>query len=366
MAARDEPVPQRFTGNDLSEDTTDTMVLRPVRPQRPQQRPQQRPTRHHQRPSRPAEPPPVPAEQSGPGGPPDPPDEDDPRPSSQPPEPPRRRKPSVFQTSVRTVGEVFITFGIVILLFVVYELYITSIFTAIKQAEASAALQRRWSQKPAETPQRQIHIDPMKGKAFARIFIPSFGVDYNFTIQEGVSAHALSIGPGHYPDSAMPGQPGNFAVAGHRVGKGAPFNDLDLLESCDAIVIETATDFFVYRVLPMKDEVANWEQGKGRLPKCDGVSTLRNPSLPGGGPYGKVYGRKIVEPTVGSAVAPVPYRPNSDLPKSEQVALLTLTTCHPQFTAEKRMIIHAVLVRQLHKTPQSGGYKQVLREIGVI
>lgn len=358
MPARDEPGSQRFAGDDLSEDTTDTMVLRPVRPRRPRQG-------SPPRSQRPAHPPAAPPEQSGPAGPPDPPDEDDPRPSSRPPEPPPRRRASTFQASVRTVGEIFITFGIVILLFVVYELYVTSIFTAIKQAEASAALQRRWSQHP-DKPQRQVQIDPIKGKAFARIFIPSFGFDYNFTIQEGVSPQALSVGPGHYPDSAMPGQPGNFAVAGHRVGRGAPFNDLDLLESCDAIVIETDTDFFVYRVLPMKDEIANWEQGKGRLPKCEGVSTLRDPSLPGGGPYGRVYGRKIVEPTVGSAVAPVPYRPNSDLPKSEQVALLTLTTCHPQFTAEKRMIIHAVLVRQLHKTPKSGGYEQVLRVIGAV
>lgn len=260
---------------------------------------------------------------------------------------------------MRTVGEIFITLGIVVLLFVVYELYVTNLFSAAKQSEASHNLAQRWA-----GPERTLHVNPVAGKAFARIYIPSFGVDYDFTIQEGVGAEALSVGPGHYVDSAMPGEPGNFAVAGHRVGKGAPFNDLDLLSSCDAIVIETATDFFVYRVLPMADEVADWKQGKGRTPTCANVSTLRDPSLPGGGPYGKTVGRKIVDPGLGSAVAPVPYKPHSTLPKSDQVALLTLTTCHPQFSAQQRMIIHAVLVQQFKKGPNSGGYKQVLREIG--
>lgn len=263
-----------------------------------------------------------------------------------------------MRASVRTMGEVFITFGVVILLFVVYELYVTNLFSAAKQADASAALEQRWAE-----PQRQLHVDPTLGKAFARIYIPSFGVDYDFTIQQGVGAEALSIGPGHYVDSAMPGEPGNFAVAGHRVGKGAPFNDLDLLESCDAIVIETATDFFVYRVLPMRDETAGWKTGQSRRPECGKVSTLRDPALPAGGPYGKTYGRKIVDPGLGSAVAAVPYRPHSTLPKSDQAALLTLTTCHPQFSAAQRMIIHAVLVQQFKKAPDSGGYKQVLREI---
>lgn len=265
----------------------------------------------------------------------------------------------VLRTGVRTLGEVFITLGVIILLFLVYELYVTNFFSAAKQAEASQSLAQRWAGH-----ERQLHVDPAAGKAFARIYIPSFGVDYSFTIQEGVGARALSVGPGHYADSAMPGEPGNFAIAGHRVGKGAPFNDLDLLRSCDAMVIETATDFFVYRVLPMEDQMRDWQQQAGKRPQCRGVSTLRNSSLPDGGPYGKTLGRRIVDPSLGSAVAAVPYQPQSQVPKSDQVSLLTLTTCHPQFSAQQRMIIHAVLVQQFKKGPDGGGYKQVLRKIG--
>ena len=72
---------------------------------------------------------------------------------------------------------------------------------------------------------------------------------YGFTIQRGVDSATLEVGPGHYKQTAMPGEQGNFAVAGHRVGKGAPFNDMDLLSSCDAVVIETIDSFYVYRVL---------------------------------------------------------------------------------------------------------------------
>ena len=55
----------------------------------------------------------------------------------------------------------------------------------------------------------------------------------------------------------MPGEMGNFAVAGHRVGKGAPFNDLGKLETCDDIVVETHKERITYRVLPIDGEQAD-------------------------------------------------------------------------------------------------------------
>lgn len=259
--------------------------------------------------------------------------------------------------AVRAVGELSITAGLVVLLFVVYQVYVTDWRSAGKQRDASAALDDEW------TNGRQLRTDPVAGTPFARIYIPSFGADYNFTIQEGVDAATLETGPGHYQGTARPGEPGNFGVAGHRVGKGAPFNDLDLLNSCDAIVIETADSFLVYRVLPMKDQLTGWENGKGRDPKCAGVPTLRDPSVEDGGPYGKTFGRVIVTPDRGDAVASVPYEPEDVVPKASQVALLTLTTCHPKFSARFRMIIHAVLTGQFQKQP-GAGYPDLLRRIG--
>lgn len=264
------------------------------------------------------------------------------RPEGPPPEPSRGGK---GRTAVRTFGELLITAGMVVLLFVVYELYVTNLFSANKQNEASAALDDNWKKE------RQLKTDLLDGKAFARLYIPTFGADYKFTIQQGVDAKTLEVGPGHYKDSAMPGEPGNFGVAGHRVGKGAPFNDLDLLHSCDAIVVETAADFFVYRVLPMPNEADGWAQGKGAQPQCAGVSTLQDPAQGGGGPYGDTVGRKIVLPTRGDAVAPIPYRAQDATPPAARASLLTLTTCHPQFSDRERLIIHSVLTKQYKKDP---------------
>nr|WP_037309575.1 class E sortase [Saccharomonospora viridis] len=258
-----------------------------------------------------------------------------------------------IRTAVRTFGEILITLGIVVLLFVVYELYVTNLMSQRLQDQASAELEERWSQ------QREIHAEPMDGEAFARIYIPSFGVDWNFTIQRGVDSATLEVGPGHYKQTAMPGEQGNFAVAGHRVGKGAPFNDLDLLSSCDAVVIETIDSFYVYRVLPMSDEVQGWAQGKGADPRCAGVRPLAEYDPV----YSETVGRRIVLPDRGDAVAPVPYRPDADLPEANRVELLTLTTCHPRFSDRERMIIHGVLTA-VYEKEAGATYEQLLKEIG--
>ncbi|WP_197319523.1 class E sortase [Saccharomonospora sp. NB11] len=280
--------------------------------------------------------------------------------SDSPDEPPSDDSPKAAKrgggkgrAAVRAFGEVLITLGLVMLLFVVYELWVTNLMSEELQREASADLDQRWSQE------RQMHAEPMDGQAFARLYVPAFGVDWNFTIQQGVDAATLEIGPGHYKKSAMPGEPGNFAVAGHRVGKGAPFNDLDLLGSCDAVVVETLDMFFVYRVLPMSEEIEGWTEGKGADPRCEGVRPLTeiDPA------YEETVGRRIVLPTRGDAVAPVPYRPDAPVMEANLVELLTLTTCHPRFSDRERMIIHGVLTNVYEK--QAGAtYEKLLKEIG--
>jgi len=259
--------------------------------------------------------------------------------------------------AVRTVGELLITMGLIVLLFMVYEIYITDLFSAGKQADASDQLNGEWAKD------RTLHPELIDGKAFARIHIPSFGTDWNFTIQEGTDDASLEVGPGHYKGTSLPGEPGNFAVAGHRVGKGAPFNDLDNLSSCDQIVIETSTDFYIYKVLPHDDEIEDWTTGKGKDPQCKGVSTLRDPNATDGGAYSETFGRKVVLPSNGAAVNPVPYKPADTLPKAQQAALMTLTTCHPQFSARERLIITSVLTQQVPKT-QAADYGQLLTKIG--
>src|SRR5512139_1977410 len=134
-------------------------------------------------------------------------------------------EPDRIRTVARTLGEVLITLGVVVLLFVVYEVYVTDLISAGKQRDATSALDNRWK---TNEPERTDKFDGLtEGDGFAKMYIPVFGADYHFTILEGTTEKTLEVGPGHYKNTAYPGEPGNFAVAGHRVGKGAPFNDLD-------------------------------------------------------------------------------------------------------------------------------------------
>jgi sortase A len=262
--------------------------------------------------------------------------------------PPRAtgRPESRGRVIARSLGEILITLGVIMLLFVVYEVYWTNWISAGKQTDATSDLDKVWGDDAA----RGEHFGLADGKGIAKLYIPALGADYHFTIIEGTTDADLTIGPGHYTGTALPGQPGNFAVAGHRVGKGAPFNDLDLVRSCDAIIVETADSFFVYRMLPMKAEVRDWDRLKTSKSNCttptsQGVEAV----TPLGGEYTGVVGQEIVPPSRGDVIAPVPGKPSSTLPKTQQASLLTLTTCHPKFSDRERMILHAVFVMQWKK-----------------
>lgn len=268
--------------------------------------------------------------------------------------PPRRGWGSKL---VSGLGQLLVTVGVVLLLFVVYELYVTDLFGERKQAAATEAIDKQWAEQAPVTDTvvvqdpAQLVTDPrqrtpqyttLTGEGFAKLYVPAFGADYTFTVVEGTDPDDLYIGPGHYPETQLPGQPGNFAVAGHRVSKGAPFNDLGLLNSCDAVVVETKDDWFVYRVLPLQEEKADWAAGPGTRPQCAKVTPL-------GAPYDSVAGREITLPSDYAQVLPVPHVDSTEVPADAQ-RVITLTTCHPQFSDAERMIIHGVLTASYAKS----------------
>lgn len=265
-----------------------------------------------------------------------------------------RRKASAgdrFRAVLGLTGELLITMGMVVLLFVAYEVYVTDWLSAGKQREATAELDQQWDAPVVPDNERTEKFRPIEGEGFAKLYIPVFGSDFVFTLLEGTTDKILETGPGHYTDTVFPGEPGNFSVAGHRVGKGAPFNDLHLLRSCDALVVETRQSWIVYRVLPMRDELVGWEQGRGGDPSCAGVNPL-------GDPYTSVVGRQIVRPTQSDVIAPVPGRAElgfDAVAPERRAALITLTTCHPQFSARERMIVHGVFTKQYPKDPGNPG-----------
>lgn len=228
------------------------------------------------------------------------------------------------------VVETIFVIGALLLSFAFYQAYWTNLEAGDKQAAASDTLTAQW-----KNPRSMQH--PELGDAFARMYIPAFGADYQFSIVEGVADADLEIGPGHYPDSQMPGEKGNFAVAGHRVGTGAPFNDLGKLKTCDAIVVETKTEWFTYRVLPM--------DGEPRRAECVNPQQQENLDT---GQYSQIVGRHITTPEDVSVVDKVPGHKDGDEIGME--SLITLTTCHPQFSAAERMIIHGMEVERIDKS----------------
>lgn len=227
------------------------------------------------------------------------------------------------RTGLRGLGQTLITLGLIVLLFVVYELWITDIMTNERQEDLTEELREDWETEQddptvsgPDLPSGPATEIPL-GEGFAFIRIPSFGADFVKVVIEGTTAAALEQGPGHYVESALPGELGNFAVAGHRVGKGSPFLDLDLLLPGDAIVIETAQMWFTYRVLgdPVTGDFGTDPSG--------------------------IPGMEIVAPTDVEVVNPIPGVADTAVTPTE--AYLTLTTCHPKFSAQQRLIVHAQL-----------------------
>lgn len=267
-------------------------------------------------------------------------------------------------------GEIFVTIGVLLAGYVFYQLVWTDRESGRQQAAADAALTESWSAPPnTRTPAGHGREQgPSSGtgpdsgtesdspRAFARLSIPEFGSDFRFAVIEGVSAADLEAGPGHYPSSAAPGEPGNFAIAGHRVGRGSPFNALGRLDTCAEIDIETADSVLEYRVLPTEIHDADTEAAASAAATClPGPIATRLAT-----DYAGLNGREVVTPERVDAIAPNPTVPNAsprDAPAPGALALLTLTTCHPQFSATERLIIHAALARSTPKanTPDDGG-----------
>jgi sortase A len=242
-----------------------------------------------------------------------------------------RGKTDVILLGLRGLGQTLITLGLVILLFVVYEVWVSNLFANAKQSAVHKTFEQQIvnGDNPlvgggqSALPGSSAGSIPT-GTGIANIYMPRLGSDYHFTIVEGTNDADLEKGPGHYTGTALPGQVGNFAVAGHRVGKGEPFLNLDQLQPGDSVVIETVTDWYVYKVL---GDTA--------------TGNLATPGIEG------VVGREIVPPSDVKVILPVPDHSGTN----PTASLITLTTCTPKFSATDRMIVHGTLARTV---PRSG------------
>jgi sortase A len=212
------------------------------------------------------------------------------------------------RTALRGVGRTLIGTGVLILLFVAYQLWGTNLAEARSQKSlkhdflaslpstsvappTTTAAPGTASSVPATTaPPDTFAPPPPAGEAVAIIKIPKIGLEK--AVVEGTGVPDLKKGPGHYIGTPMPGQPGNAAIAGHRTTYGAPFNRIDELQPGDPIIVTTRQGSFRY-------EMAQQE---------------------------------IVKPSDVHVLNPTPDN------------RLTLTSCNPKYSARQRIVVVARLV----------------------
>ncbi|MER7403262.1 class E sortase [Streptomyces sp. NPDC000070] len=152
---------------------------------------------------------------------------------------------------VRTLSELCVTVGSVIVLFVVYVLFWTGVKADDVMDDQIELLRKEWSKtrpterSPASPPKPAPYA---KGKPFAIMYIPRLGFTWNKPVLEGTATGTLKKGLGHYAETAQLGRKGNFAVAGHRRTHGDPFKDFPKLRRGDAVVLTDGTTWFTYRI----------------------------------------------------------------------------------------------------------------------
>ncbi len=149
---------------------------------------------------------------------------------------------------------------------------------------------------PEEVEKRVRQRRPLPGDAIGKLVIPAIGVSEY--VVEGTDTANLRKGPGHYPETPMPGERGTVAIAGHRTTYGAPFRDINKLRPGQVIALDMPYGRFVYRVERVK----------------------------------------IVDDQDLSVLEPVGHN------------RLMLSACHPLYSAAQRVIVFARLARRERST----------------
>ena len=209
---------------------------------------------------------------------------------------------------VRGIGEIFITVGVLLLLMCVYQLWWTNVESAQAIDTGRTQIAAQWH---AEKPEPGVTYGPVAtpppppipkhGQGFALLYIPRMRDKvWALPVIQGTDKDVLARGAGHYENSAMPGDVGNFAVAAHRSTHDEPFANIDDLREGDKVYVQTSTTWYTY--------------------------TLRqdNPNL-------TPYDVWVVDPVPGHPGAKATER------------LLTLTTCTPRYGSTGRWAWWGVL-----------------------
>lgn len=228
---------------------------------------------------------------------------------------------SGFRRALRAASTILIAAGALLLLdaglTVAWQEPVSALYGRIAQQQLESDLRdaARLGLEPAEKrllrslkrePQRLAYMarraarGAKTGDALGRIVAKRAKID--FVMVHGTDTETLRKGPGHFPRTSMPGASGTVAVAGHRTTYQAPFRHLDALRAGDPIRLEMPYGTFTYRV------------ERTRIVRPDAVWVTRSVSYP----------------------------------------RLVLTACHPLYSAAKRIVVFARLVRAVPSASSSG------------
>lgn len=229
----------------------------------------------------------------------------------------RKRAKARRRTSVVGVlGEILITGGVFVLLFLGWQLWLNDIIVGHEQHDQAIKLSQQWDKDEAQAPtpvdpgEPVVGIAPANAERFGILYVPRFGADYARPIAEGVGvADVLNqYGLGHYPDTQMPGQVGNFVIAAHRKAYGGNLEHIHELQVGDPIFVETADGWYKYIFRDIE----------------------------------------YVQPTGVGVLDPVPQMEGA----SPTDRIITLTSCNPFFSTAERIIAYGVFDKWY---PRAGG-----------
>ncbi len=208
------------------------------------------------------------------------------------------------------LGELLITAAVILLLFAAYTFFWTNVRAHAEAGGEVRRLQDSWGSPKSPATGAKPAPEPREvGRSLALLYLPRLGSDWVQPVKEGsgdtgtgIRLADLTAGLAHYPDTAKPGEKGNFALAGHRATHGEPFRDLDRVREGDLAVVQTRSAWLVYRVT------------SSEIVPADALDVL----------------------------LPVPRHPSTKADK----ARLTLTTCHPRWGSTSRLIVYAELAER--------------------
>ena len=221
-------------------------------------------------------------------------------------------KSAIFTKTLGVIGELLITLGVIVLLFLAWQVWINNAILVREQQIATSELEQEWSvgrdpeQRPAEEEKDFGPAPAFTGVAqnvtFATIFIPRLGDESTRAIINSTDLPtALDKGYyGRYEQTQWPGQPGNFALAVHRTGNGSPFANSTEFRAGDKIYVQTETGYYTY--------------------------VFRN--------------YEYVLPTAVDVLQPIP---GTNAAINPQQSIITITTCNPLLGDAERLIIYGVL-----------------------